>query len=424
MKITGEDLERSVGGILSRFGIDKEEARKARRQLDTRIKIDGSKSNDLDYNEKYYVHFINRFAFVDLAVDDILIPTLSLIEQALYRRFYRLSFGFGKTWCQVSYSELRKACNISSAMTVRKGVKGLENKHCIKVITQSIQRKSPVYRVYLPCEMPQFLAMDIQTSVIFSEEKIEIQSVREILNSELDFSQLKISPLKISTLEELRQLIFSCQNTKFSALKNSSLTGKVNNDKLLEGEKKEKKSPIDILIDRSNIYTLSAKKIINEFYSGIGQEKVSKQKRERAENNIKELLDEGFTEEDIAFAVKWTINNSREKPYDFSLIKDTIGQATAAKKQEEEKEAKRLEIEQSKTKKMEQEKKIQEVRENIKSHKDKLSTEQKADLRAKALNEIRNTKGIKEEFITEILIEAKENELIAKTLNIDLSEIA
>ena len=73
---------------------------------------------------------------------------------------------------------------------------------------------------------------------------------------------------------------------------------------------------------------------------------------------------------------------------------------------------------------MEEEKKANEDREKIKSYKDKLSVEQRSELRAKALDEIHHTKGIKEEFITEILIEAKENELAAKILGIDLSETA
>jgi len=39
------------------------------------------------------------------------------------------------------------------------------------------------------------------------------------------------------------------------------------------------------------------------------------------------------------------------------------------------------------------------------------------ELREKALEEIRKTKGIREEFITEILIEAKENEILKERIN-------
>ena len=162
--------------------------------------------------------------------------------------------------------------------------------------------------------------------------------------------------------------------------------------------------------------------IVTLFYKGIGQENISKKKRERAENNIKELEEEGFSLEDIEFAVKWTIDNSREKPYDFSLIKDTIGQAMAAKKEIEAKETKRIENERLKAQKEEDEKKTVEIQEKIKEYKESLNEDQRLELREKALEEIRKTKGIKEEFITELFIEAKENEIIRKQLGIQVSE--
>jgi hypothetical protein len=94
------------------------------------------------------------------------------------------------------------------------------------------------------------------------------------------------------------------------------------------------------------------------------------------------------------------MENSREKPYDFSLIKETIGQAMTAKKEVEAKEAKRLENEKLKNQQQEEEK-------------------QKSALRKKALDDIKKINGVKEEFITESSIEAKENDIIGKQLNIE-----
>jgi hypothetical protein len=48
-----------------------------------------------------------------------------------------------------------------------------------------------------------------------------------------------------------------------------------------------------------------------------------------------------------------------------------------------------------------------EEREWITTYKESLSPEQRSELHERALEEIRKTKGIKEEFITEILINAK-----------------
>jgi hypothetical protein len=60
-----------------------------------------------------------------------------------------------------------------------------------------------------------------------------------------------------------------------------------------------------------------------------------------------------------------------------------------------------------------------EEREWITTYKESLSPEQRSELHERALEEIRKTKGIKEEFITEILINAKENEIIRRQLGID-----
>jgi len=55
-------------------------------------------------------------------------------------------------------------------------------------------------------------------------------------------------------------------------------------------------------------------------------------KRERAEKCFEELIQDGFSCEDIQFAVEWTLKNMKEKPYNFSIIKDTISQAMVTPK--------------------------------------------------------------------------------------------
>ena len=158
------------------------------------------------------------------------------------------------------------------------------------------------------------------------------------------------------------------------------------------------------------------------FYKEIGQEKISRQKRERAESDIRDLQNQGFGERDIEFAVRWTIKNSKEKVYDFSIIKHTIGQAIAARKDTEATRLKKHEEEKLKTQQEEAEKRMAEIQEKINEHKESLNENQRLELRNKALEEIRKTKGIKEEFITEIFIESKENEIIRKQLGIEFPE--
>ena len=162
--------------------------------------------------------------------------------------------------------------------------------------------------------------------------------------------------------------------------------------------------------------------IISDFYKGIGQTKISKSKKEKAENNIVELLNDSFSIEDVEFAVEWTLKNTTEKIYDFSIIKHTIGQAVAEKKKIDNQKAKRLEIESVASEKQKEEERGARELAKIKAHKETMNPKDRANLHKRADAEIRNSGKYREEFITEILIESKENELIGKELGIELSE--
>ena len=118
-------------------------------------------------------------------------------------------------------------------------------------------------------------------------------------------------------------------------------------------------------------------------------------------------MEEGFNLEDIQFAIKWTLENAKEKPYDFSIINHTIGQAMAEKGKAEKKEIEKLERERISAQKQAEEEQQEKLSEKIREYKNNLDDNQRKQLREEALKAIRNTKGIREEFITEILIEAK-----------------
>ena len=64
-----------------------------------------------------------------------------------------------------------------------------------------------------------------------------------------------------------------------------------------------------------------------------------RRQRERAEKCIEELIANNFSLEDILFAVEWTIENSKEKLYDFSIITHTISQAMTEKEKIENRKA-------------------------------------------------------------------------------------
>jgi len=175
-------------------------------------------------------------------------------------------------------------------------------------------------------------------------------------------------------------------------------------DILLKGLKKEKK------------ISLSSRNVISGFYRGIGQKRISREKRERANGIFKKLRKDGFSAEDIAFAVEWTLENAKEEPYDFAIIQHTIGQAIAAKEKEEA-EAKEIE---ERERKAAEEKDLKEreekEREEIENRKESLSPEERAELHERAEAEIRESGDFKPQFITEFLIEIKENEILRRDL--------
>ena len=417
--MTNADLQKSVSGLLSRFGIDKAEARKAKESLDVRIGLKRQQEEMPESDERYYTHFISHFSMVDLSIEDILIPTLSIAQQSVYRRLYRLSFGFGRNWCQVSISELRNQCNISARSTIRQAINDLQAAYCIKIISPAIQHKAPIYRVFLPCEMPQFEDVDgLESGILFLKQKPEPGQLRGLNVRSLKTRPLKTRPLIFDSVDELRGLISDPEELRNRRLNSDPPTDKSNNDKGLIPAKTEEKISINSIIKSSLINTLSPDQIVSSFYRGINQQRISKQKREKAKSEIKELATDDFSLNDIQFAVEWTLRNAKEDLYDFSIIKHTIGQAMTAKSRTEAVEVRKLEEERAAIQNATEEKKREEEKAKIDSYKEALSPKERTSLRERVEAEIRESGQYKKEFITEHLIEAKENELVRKQINI------
>ena len=162
--------------------------------------------------------------------------------------------------------------------------------------------------------------------------------------------------------------------------------------------------------------TLSVDKIVSMFYKGIGQKRISKQKRERGNRLLKKLRKEGFRLEDIAFAVEWTLENAKQEPYDISIIEHTIGQAAAAR---EKTESQRRVIEES-DKAAEEERadrdREEKEREEMESYKSELDTADREALREEAEAELVASGEYKPQFISDLLIGIKENEILRKLL--------
>jgi hypothetical protein len=82
-------------------------------------------------------------------VIDKVLPTLSLPEQAVLLRMYRLSRGFGSEVCTIGYVTLGKLCNISRN-TVKSAVKSLITSGWIECLEQGAGADHSTYKIKLP----------------------------------------------------------------------------------------------------------------------------------------------------------------------------------------------------------------------------------------------------------------------------------
>ena len=343
-----------------------------------------------DTPEKLNVRIIGNFCKIDCDILDRVLPTMDVYEQAIYVRLFRLSYGYDRNWCTVGYNTLAEACNIKKTGVVN-AIKRLLDKGWIKAISFN-HAQGTTYRVYLPIET----GMDSKTT-------IKVNSVSS--------TSIPLESIPLENTDSVSLGSIPSRNTQ----SDNSLQTKENIGGVFSGSIPSKNTTID----RSLNIDLSLDEVIYLYYNSIGQEKISQKKRERAKKCFEELIQDGFSQEDIVFAIDWTIKNAKEKPYDFALIKDTIGQAIAAKKETELEEQKTTERDQKRIKQLEEEKKLYEERELIANYKESLSPKQRSELREKALDEIRKSGNIRQELIGQPLIEIKENEILRKEMSIN-----
>ncbi len=153
--------------------------------------------------------------------------------------------------------------------------------------------------------------------------------------------------------------------------------------------------------------------IITGFYRQIGQNKIPSGKRERGFNVVRKLREDGFSLEDIQFAVDWIIKNAEKEPYDFSIVEHTIAQAlgtrdkSKAKKRMVEERDKAIEEEDLKQETEERE------RQEVETQKASLGQEDRAELREEAQGELVKA-GVSEGMINDFLLNIKENEILRK----------
>ena len=382
---------------LNIIGIDKSTLKKAKEEISEWVSPEGIPLKSIppesilleDMPMKANVKIVSNFIKVDADVFDKVFPTMDPYQQSVYRKLYRDSYGGNpsRNWCTIGYGRLQTACTMKKTGVIN-ALERLQDSGWIKEIDFS-PSAGKTYRVYLPFE-----------NGIESKTRIEQVGMSPKGIPSQDIPSRSIASKDRSTVPSGGILSENIPADKSTSQQVSDggvlLRGIPSGDPLLEDH------ILDLSLD-----------LIKLFYTGIGQQRISKTKRERGDSVFQELQKEGFSPEDIQFAVEWTLKpgNTKEKVHDFSIIPHTIGQALAARDADKvaaesaRKKAARAEAAEEEQRRLEDE---------IKDLRSKLSEAKLADLRKQAEKEIAQTDGIKKEFINEPLIVAKENEILRR----------
>jgi hypothetical protein len=256
------------------------------------------------------------FSFFNEMVDELL-PTLDPTEQGLYIRLFRLSYGFNRNYCTVSQPLLVERTGFSRN-TVRTSLQSLAPKDWIRV-AEAGNRVSTTYRVVLPREK----ATGTQNSRVNSDP----QSLTLINKPSKDDGQRLTRKLRGSEtappegqnvdLQNLTLRKRPSENNEETAtyVRGSDIEGQEltpllnafthNSLTLHMGERgvnvEGQMLPLSSL-------TLSARELIGKFYSRLGQ-RPSKAKREKSIEECLGLLLEGFTIEEVDYAISWLIEH-------------------------------------------------------------------------------------------------------------------
>jgi len=296
------------------------------------------------------------------AVMDFVLPPLPLSEQVTYLWLFRYAYGFGRNHCQVSRPALMRVTGLSKR-GVDLALSRLETRGWIQTIAVNY-RQGTSYRVYLPHERlgsPPGSPYRLLDSQLLSRE----------LQSKL--------PTAIEREKEIETL-----SQKSSQLHSSSLLSSQHRDSQLE-------------------------QLLDKFYAGLGQRRISSLKREKGLAVLADLLQDGYTLEEIAYAIDWVVA-SIPKLHSISILPEIMGQALAARERFLAQTGSRPHPKEraEETKEREQQEKEQRRIEEIKAS---LSSERLSELHEEARKLLEQEKP-NLNFGQEILIRLKVNELI------------
>jgi hypothetical protein len=256
------------------------------------------------------------FSFFNEMVDDLL-PTLDPNEQILYIRLFRLSYGFNRNYCTVSQSLLIERTGFSRN-TVRTSLQSLTQKGWIKVM-EAGNRVSTTYLVVLPRDkitrsQPRGVESDPQKLTVMERPSDHggRDLSRNMRGSGSDPPEGQNSDLQKLTLNKRSSEQNEDPNTYDSGLNFEGqelpplLKAFTHNSLTLRG--RDRRSSGEGQDMTLHALTLSARELVDKFYSRLGQ-RPSKVKREKNLEECLNLLLEGFTVEEVDYAITWLIQH-------------------------------------------------------------------------------------------------------------------
>ena len=211
-------------------------------------------------------------------------------------------------------------------------------------------------------------------------------------------------PLKTSKISQLKELLKRANNE----LKEKGIIDKWKYDKektVYYFRKSERFKKVE-----DNLFYLE--NLATTFYQGLGQEKVPEVLKREGMTVLQDLIEEGYTKEDVAFALGWAVDNIKDI-HSIRIIPKIIGQALG------DKESKRL-VEEGERK--EQQKRVEEdkKREEERKREDELDKifetlpKQKQTKIEEKAEENLIEQGINPSFILPSMIRFERNKLLEK----------
>jgi len=353
---------------------------------------------------------------------DLTASRLTSHETVLYMWTWRISWGFSRNYCRFSRKQVLEKTSINSESSVRRAISGLREKQfIIQVLDEhekpDLNKSGSLYRICSPSEI---VSGTVEEGILLKDIPIEgvyctwlnmnrVNKSRTIMNQvQYEPSQIEPGHNEPPNKPNKSRSNMNPQDGNPDDIKGSGKSGQI--------EPGQVDPPLK---DRPDLKdSLSQEGIISHFYDCIGQKNVTRKKREGANRCLEELLTEGYSLEDIQFAVDWTVRHTEKKLYDFSIIEHTISQAMSEKEKMDRAEADRQEKIRIKEEERLKEEQTAKESEELENYKKSLSSREREILRHRALEEIKKMKGVKEEFVTEHLISAKENEILKSERNI------